>query len=110
MLCVGEKYYKGLANYPALAFGGLEAAGVKLAQQGNFTWKERAAELADELRGAASRDEPGDGSHYHHHWLAALERQIEIKRLADSPALATRKKRWAEVYRRTLHGKPVELP
>ena len=83
---------------------------VKLSEQGHFTWKEWAAELANELRAVASRGEPDDGSRYYHHWLAALERLVEIKGLADSAALAIRKEAWADAYRRTPHGKPVELP
>jgi len=60
--------------------------------------------------GAASRGEPDDGSRYYHHWLAALEGLVKIKRLANSAALATRKAAWTEAYRRTPRGKPVELP
>src|SRR5262245_5893797 len=52
------------------------ALAVKLSEQGHFTWKEWAATLADELNAAADRGEPDDGSHYYHHWLAALERLI----------------------------------
>jgi nitrile hydratase accessory protein len=86
------------------------ALAVKLSEQGHFTWKEWAAELADELRAAASRGEPDDGSRYYHHWLTALERLVAIKGLADSAVLASRKEAWAEAYRRTPHGKPIELP
>jgi nitrile hydratase accessory protein len=85
------------------------ALAVKLSQQGHFTWKEWSATLADELRAAASRGEPDDGSRYYHHWVAALERLITAKGLADSPALVARKEAWAEAYRRTPHGMPVEL-
>src|SRR4029077_21265917 len=83
------------------------ALAVKLSEQGHFTWKEWASALADELRAAADRGEPDDGSRYYHHWLTALERLVEIKSLTDSAALATRKEAWAEAYRRTPHGKPV---
>ncbi len=85
------------------------ALAVKLSEQGHFTWKEWAAALADELKAAASRGEPDDGSRYYHHWLAALERLITAKGLADPAALHARKEAWAEAYRRTPHGKPVEL-
>jgi nitrile hydratase accessory protein len=85
------------------------ALAVKLSEQGHFAWKEWAAALADELRAAASCGEPDDGSHYYHHWLAALERLVTAKGLADSADLAVRKEAWAEAYRRTPHGKPVEL-
>jgi nitrile hydratase accessory protein len=85
------------------------ALAVKLSEQGHFTWKEWSAALADELRAAASRGEPDDGSRYYHHWLAALERLVEAKGLADSAALIARKEVWAEAYGRTPHGMPVAL-
>ena len=65
--------------------------------------------LADELKTAANRGEPDDGSHYYHHWLAALERLVTSKGLLDRAALAARKEAWAEAYVHTPHGKPVEL-
>lgn len=85
------------------------ALAVTLCEQGHFTWKEWADALADQLSAAASRGEPDDGSHYYHHWLAALEHLVTVKRLADSAALLTRKEAWAEAYRCTPHGKPIEL-
>jgi nitrile hydratase accessory protein len=85
------------------------ALAVKLSEQGHFTWKEWAAALAAELRAAADRAEPDDGSRYYHCWLAALERLVAEKGLADPAALLARKEVWAEAYRRTPHGKPVEL-
>ena len=85
------------------------ALAVKLSEQGYFTWKEWAATLADELKAAADRGEPDDGTHYYHHWLAALERLVTVKGLMDRAALETRKEAWAESYRHTPHGKPVEL-
>jgi nitrile hydratase accessory protein len=85
------------------------ALAVKLSEQGHFTWKEWAAALAAELKGAADRGEPDDGSRYYHHWLAALERLVVSKRLSDPDALIARKEAWADAYRHTPHGKPVEL-
>jgi nitrile hydratase accessory protein len=85
------------------------ALAVKLSEQGYFTWKEWASALADELRAAVDRGEPDDGSHYYHHWLAALERLVTAKGLTDRASLETRKEAWAEAYRHTPHGKPVEL-
>ena len=85
------------------------ALAVKLSEQGYFTWKEWAAALAAELKAAAARGELDDGSHYYHHWLAALERLVTEKGLADPQALLARKAAWAEAYRATPHGKPVEL-
>ena len=85
------------------------ALAVKLSQQGHFTWKEWAAALADEFKAAADRSEPDDGSRYYQHWLAALERLVAAKGLSDPAALLARKEAWAEAYRHTPHGKPVEL-
>jgi nitrile hydratase accessory protein len=85
------------------------ALAVRLSARGYFTWKEWAAALAAELKAAADRGEPDDGSSYYHHWLAALERLVTEKRLSDPAAMLARKEAWAEAYRRTPHGKPVEL-
>ena len=85
------------------------ALAVRLSEQGYFTWKEWAAALAAELKAAADRGEPDDGSHYYEHWLVTLERLAAEKGLTDPGALAARKEAWAEAYRRTPHGKPVEL-
>ena len=85
------------------------ALAVKLSEQGHFTWKEWAATLASELEAAAKRGEPDDGSHYYDHWLAALEHLVQAKGLLDRTALVERKEAWADAYRHTPHGKPIEL-
>jgi nitrile hydratase accessory protein len=85
------------------------ALAVKLSEQGHFTWKEWAASLAEELQAAAKRGEPDDGSRYYEHWVAALERLVTAKGLTDRNALLTRREAWAEAYRATPHGTPVEL-
>jgi nitrile hydratase accessory protein len=85
------------------------ALAVKLSEQGHFTWKEWAAVLAEELKAAEDRGEPDDGSHYYEHWLATLERLVTAKGLSDTAALTERKEAWADAYRHTPHGKPVEL-
>jgi nitrile hydratase accessory protein len=85
------------------------ALAVKLSEQGHFTWKEWAAALAAELKAAEDRGEPDDGTHYYEHWLATLERLVTGKGLTDAAALSARKDAWADAYRHTPHGKPVEL-
>jgi nitrile hydratase accessory protein len=85
------------------------ALAVKLSEQGHFTWKEWATALANELKAAATRGEPDDGSRYYDHWLVALEHLVADKGLADPASLLARKEAWAEAYRRTPHGKPVAL-
>jgi len=85
------------------------ALAVRLSAQGHFTWKEWAAALADELKAAAHRGQPDDGSHYYEHWLAALERLVTAKGLSNRNEMLARKDAWADAYRSTPHGKPVKL-
>ena len=85
------------------------ALAVRLSQEGHFTWKEWTTALANELAAAGARGEPDDGSRYYDHWLAALETLVQSKGLVDRAALAARKDAWADAYRHTPHGKPVEL-
>ena len=65
--------------------------------------------LAAEIKAAADRGEADDGSRYYEYWLAALERLVTSKGLADIESLAARKEEWADAYRHTPHGQPVEL-
>jgi len=85
------------------------ALAVKLSELGHFTRTEWAAVLSDELKADAARGEPDDGSRYYHCWLAALERLVVAKQLSDPATLLERKEAWAEAYRHTPHGMPVEL-
>ena len=86
------------------------ALAVTLSDQGHFTWKEWAGELADTLRAAADRGEPDDGSRYYDYWLDTLERMVMVKGLADQATLVARRDAWAAAYRNTPHGTPVVLP
>lgn len=85
------------------------ALAVNLSEAGHFTWTEWTSALAQELDAAKRRGERDDGSRYYHYWLAALERLLIAKSLTDAASLGVRKAAWAEAYRRTPHGKPVEL-
>lgn len=85
------------------------ALAVRLSAEGFFTWKEWAASLADELKRPVGNGELDDGSRYYHYWLAALERLVVSKHLFDPAALLAQKEAWADAYRHTPHGKPVEL-
>jgi len=85
------------------------ALAVRLSEEGYFTWKEWTATLADEIKNARDRGETDDGTRYYHFWLAALERLVMAKGLTDQPSLLARKEAWADAYRHTPHGKPVEL-
>jgi len=79
---------------------------VRLHEQGAFTWSEWAEALSAELKAAGPAD---DGARYYDHWLAALERLVAAKRLAEPAQLQARKHAWESAYLRTPHGQPVTL-
>lgn len=85
------------------------ALAVHLHAKGAFTWQEWAGALADEIKKAEALGEPDDGSRYYERWLSALEQLVRQRGLAEQSLLDARKHDWAEAYRRTPHGKPVEL-
>jgi nitrile hydratase accessory protein len=82
------------------------ALALQLHAQGCFAWTEWAEALSRRLKAAGPHD---DGAHYYEHWLATLEDLVTGKQLAAGAELAARKVAWAEAYRRTAHGRPVEL-
>jgi len=82
---------------------------VQLSAEGHFTWTQWATALGEQLQAAVERGEPDDGSRYFEYWLAALEHLVTEKKLTDRTALGERKEAWADAYRHTPHGQPVEL-
>lgn len=82
------------------------ALAVRLFEAGCFTWGEWSATLAEVLREEGAAD---DGSRYYQFWLKALERLVVTKGLLGSDEIAACAAGWARAYRRTPHGKPVEL-
>lgn len=85
------------------------ALAVRLQEAGNFTPTEWAEALGAEIRLAQDAGDKDDGTTYYRHVLAALERLVTGKGLADEKALAERKHDWTEAYRTTPHGQPVVL-
>ena len=85
------------------------AMALQLSAAGHFTWTEWTTTLGVQLQAAADRGEPDDGSRYFEYWLAALEHLVAEKQLTDRAALHERKAAWADAYRHTPHGQPVEL-
>jgi len=78
---------------------------LKLRERGHFSTCEWSTALGQQLQ----RSTDPTGSDYYQHWLAALESLLLRKGLTDQQALTDRKEAWADAYRRTPHGKPVEL-
>jgi nitrile hydratase accessory protein len=80
-----------------------------LEERGLFTWGEWAAALGEEIRRAQAAGDPDTGETYYRHWLAALERIAEEKRLTDAETLARYRDAWDHAADRTPHGDPIEL-
>jgi len=96
------------APWEARAFG----MAVALHERGLFAWKEFAERLAGEIAAARDRGEPDeadDGTRYYVHWLAALERLVQDRRLIQRDELAMRKDEWDRAARETPHGQPIAL-
>ena len=85
------------------------AIAVHLSAAGHFTWTEWTTALGEQLQAAVGRGAPDDGSRYFEHWIAALEHLVAEKKLTDLTALSERKAAWADAYRHTPNGQPVEL-
>jgi nitrile hydratase accessory protein len=85
------------------------ALALSLHERGVFTRQEWAATLGDEIRKAQAAGDPDTGETYYHHWLAALERLVAAKGLADSETLARTGKAWQRAGARTPHGTAIEL-
>jgi nitrile hydratase accessory protein len=93
------------APWEAQAF----ALALALHRRGVFTWPEWAATLADEIKRAQRAGDPDRGESYYHHWLAALERIVAEKAVADRATLARYRVAWQRAARRTPHGSPITL-
>lgn len=82
---------------------------LSLHQRGLFTWPEWAATLGAEIKRAQDNGDPDTGETYYRHWLAALERLVAEKGVADAGTLARYRDAWDHAADRTPHGQPIEL-
>ena len=80
-----------------------------LYRRGLFGWPEWAAALADEIKRAQKAGDLDAGDTYYRHWLAALERLVAEKGIADTANLARHRAAWEHAAARTPHGMPIEL-
>ncbi|HEV8680795.1 MAG TPA: nitrile hydratase accessory protein [Stellaceae bacterium] len=80
-----------------------------LYRRGLFIWPEWAAALAAEIKRAQAAGDPDTGDTYYHHWLAALERLVADKGVADRASLERYRDAWDRAADRTPHGTPIEL-
>lgn len=85
------------------------ALAVTLQERGIFSAREWAAALGDEIKRAQAAGDPDTGETYYRHWLAALERLVALKGVADPHALDRTCEAWRRACKRTPHGTPIEL-
>jgi nitrile hydratase accessory protein len=85
------------------------ALAVTLQERGVFTKQEWADTLGDEIKKAQAAGDLDTGETYYHHWLAALERLVARKGLADAALLTRTRDAWEHACARTPHGSPIEL-
>ena len=85
------------------------AMAVALNQRGLFGWDEWAAMLGEEIKAAQRAGDADTGETYYRHWLAALERMVARKGIADRAALKRYHDAWERAADRTSHGAPIEL-
>jgi len=85
------------------------AMALALHERGLFTWSEWAATLGEEIKRAQAAGDPDTGTTYYRHWLAALERLVAEKRVANADTLARYRDAWDRAADRTRHGTPIEL-
>lgn len=79
---------------------------VALHERGLFTWDEWANVLSAEVK---SPDAATDGSDYYEHWLAALEKLLSMKGIAEPSEIETLAQAWRRAANATPHGKPILL-
>ncbi len=80
-----------------------------LQERGVFSSSEWATALGGEIKKAQAQGDPDTAATYYQHWLAALERLVAAKGLANVETLARTREAWRRASARTPHGTPIEL-
>lgn len=79
---------------------------VALHEKGLFSWNEWAATLSAEVK---QPDAAADGSDYYEHWLAALEKLLAARGVAQTPEVDSIAAAWQRAAHATPHGHPILL-
>lgn len=80
-----------------------------LHERGLFTWAEWATALGAEIERARRAGDSSIGETNYRHWLAALERLVQERSVADRATLVRYRDAWRRAAGRTPHGTPVLL-
>lgn len=82
---------------------------VAMHRRGVFSWNEWAETLGEQIKLAQANGDPDLGATYYLHWLAALEKLVQKKGIADEGTLSLYQEAWHRAAHRTPHGEPIEL-
>ena len=85
------------------------AMALALQERGIFTATEWSNALGAEIKRAQAAGDSDTGESYYRHWLAALERLISEKGVANRETLRRYHEAWDRAADRTPHGQPIEL-
>ncbi len=78
-------------------------------RHGLFSWNEWAETLGGQIKLAQANGDPDLGATYYLHWLAAIEKLVQDKGIADQGTLALYQDAWHRAAHRTPHGEPIVL-
>jgi nitrile hydratase accessory protein len=79
---------------------------VALHEKGLFSWSEWAETLSAEVK---KPEAAADGHDYYDRWLAALEKLLAEKGVAQAPEVDAMASAWQRAAHATPHGKPIRL-
>lgn len=82
---------------------------VALHERGLFSWPQWTAALAEETQRAQAAGEADGGEGSYLPWLAALERLLADRGVADRETLERYADAWERAAQRTPHGQAIEL-
>ena len=82
---------------------------VAMHRRGVFSWNEWAETLGEQIKLAQANGDADLGNTYYLHWLAALEKLVQNKGIADQGTLNLYQEAWLRAAHRTPHGEPIEL-
>src|SRR3954454_17171809 len=81
-----------------------------LQQRGLFTAAEWSAALGEEIKRTQAAGDPYTGDTYYRHWMAALERLMAEKGVANPVTLHLYRAAWHYPAKGAPHVQPIEFP
>ena len=85
------------------------AVTVHLSETNLFSWVEWTQTLGQHIIAANTMRVINGTDDYYQVWLRTLIALLSVKEVTDLETIASMQNRWAEAYRNTPHGEPVNL-